>query len=59
MPSVHPVPLFSYAEIGVLACSKCHKPMRLSCIEPSAPGFDIRTFECLACNTTEKFSVAI
>ena len=43
----------------LLACSKCHKPMRLSCIEPSAPGFDIRTFECLACNTTEKFSVAI
>jgi hypothetical protein len=59
MPSVHPDRLFSCAEIGVLACSKCHKPMRLSCIEPSAPGFDIRTFECPGCNTTEKFSVAI
>jgi hypothetical protein len=59
MPSIQPVPLFSRSEIGILACSKCHKPMRLSCIEPSAPGFDIRTFECLGCNTTEKFSVAI
>jgi hypothetical protein len=59
MPSVHPNPLYSRAEIGILACSKCRKPMRLACIEPSSPGFDVRTFECSACDSRECFSVAI
>ena len=59
MPSVHPNPLYSRAEIGILACSKCHKPMRLACIEPSSPDFDVRIFECSACDKRECFSVAI
>jgi hypothetical protein len=59
MPSVHPNPLYSSAEVGILACSKCHKPMRLAFIEPSSPGFDVRTFECSACDNRECFSVAI
>ena len=59
MPSVQPNQLFSRAEIGILACSKCGKPMRFSCIEPAAPGYDIRTFECVECNSSERFSVAI
>jgi hypothetical protein len=51
--------LYSVAEIGVLACSLCGKPMRFSCIEPDQPGFDIRTFECAKCNSTVKFAVSI
>jgi len=59
MPSIQPNPLFTRAEIGILACSKCHKPMRLTCIEPATRGFDLRAFECSECNTIERFTVAI
>jgi hypothetical protein len=44
MPSTHLDPLYSRAEIGILECSKCGNPMRLSQIEPTAPGYDMRTF---------------
>jgi hypothetical protein len=44
MPSTHPDPLYSRAEIGILACSKCGNPMSLSQIEPAAPGYDVRNF---------------
>ena len=43
--SCHPlIPIHSTAgaEIGILACSKCGNPMRLSQIEPAAPGYDVR-----------------
>jgi ssDNA-binding Zn-finger/Zn-ribbon topoisomerase 1 len=59
MSSVHPNPIFSRAEIGILPCSKCGKPMRLARVEPAAPGYDVRIFECPECNTTGSFSVAI
>jgi hypothetical protein len=59
MLSIQPNPLFSVAEIEVLNCSECGKPMRLACIEPDKPGFDLRTFECAQCNTGESFLVAI
>jgi len=60
MPSTHhPDPLFSRAEIGILACGKCGKPMRLSRIEPGPPGFDLRTFECTKCDFDTAFVVAI
>jgi hypothetical protein len=59
MLSNQPNPLFSVAEIGILNCSKCGKPMRLACIEPNEPGFDLRTFECARCNAEEIFLVAI
>jgi hypothetical protein len=59
MPSVHPDPLYSRAEIGILECSKCGNPMRLSQIEPAAPGYDVRTFECAKCESSERFLVAI
>jgi hypothetical protein len=55
MPSTHLNPLYSRAEIGILACSKCGNPMRLSQIEPAAPGYD----ECAKCDSSERFSVAI
>jgi len=59
MPSTLPDPLYSRAEIGIMACSKCGNPMRLSLIEPAASGHDVRTFECVKCNSSERFSVAI
>jgi hypothetical protein len=37
MPSTQLNPLRSRAEIGILACSRCGNPMRLSHIEPAAP----------------------
>jgi hypothetical protein len=59
MPLIHPNPLFSRAEFGILACSKCGKPMRLSCIEPSSPGYDLRTFECEKCDSSERVTLVI
>ena len=29
--------------------------MRLSQIEPAAPGYDVHTFECAKCNSSERF----
>jgi len=59
MLSTQPNPVVSAVEIGILNCSGCGKPMRLACIEPAKPGFDLRTFECPKCNTGETFLVAI
>jgi hypothetical protein len=59
MPSIHLDPLYSRAEIGILACSTCGNPMRLSQIEPAAPGYDVRIFECAKCDSSERFLVAI
>jgi hypothetical protein len=59
MSSIQPNPLYSRAEIGILPCSKCGKPMRLACIEPIKTGHELRTFECPECKTTGSFAVAI
>jgi hypothetical protein len=64
MPSTQIDLLFSVADIGVadigvFSCAECSKPMKLSCIEPSEPGFDMRTFECQKCHHTVKFAVSI
>jgi hypothetical protein len=59
VPSTQSDPLFSVAEIGVIPCAKCGKPMRLSSIEPTEPGLDLRTFDCNKCNHTVKFAVSI
>jgi hypothetical protein len=59
MLSTQPNPIFSAAEIGILNCSGCGKPMRLACVEPDKAGFDLRTFECGKCNTGTTFLVAI
>jgi hypothetical protein len=52
-------PIFSVAEFGIMNCSGCGKPMRLACVEPDKPGFDLRTFECAKCNIGTTFLVAI
>jgi hypothetical protein len=31
----------------------------VGCIEPDKPGFDLRSFECARCNTSETFLVAV
>jgi hypothetical protein len=59
MPSAQSDALFSVAEIGVIPCAKCDKSMKLSSIEPTGPGFDVRTFECEKCNHIVKFAVSI
>jgi hypothetical protein len=59
MPATQTDRLFSLADIGVFSCAKCRKPMKLSCIEPSQPGFDAQTFECEKCNSTIKYDVLI
>ncbi len=59
MPSTDSEPIFSLAEIGILPCPKCGRPMRLSSVEAGSPGFDVRTFECAKCETTKSFAVAI
>src|ERR1700693_1002993 len=59
MSTVQANPIYSRAEIGILPCSKCGKPMRLACIEPAQPGHEVRTFQCSECKTTGSFAVAI
>jgi hypothetical protein len=59
MSSIQRNPLYSRAEIGILPCSKCGKPMRLACVEPTEPGHEVRTFECSECKTTGSFPVVI
>lgn len=59
MPTTEIEALFSVADIGVFPCAKCCRPMKLSCIELTAPGFDVRTFQCERCNHTETFAVSI
>jgi hypothetical protein len=59
MPATQTDRLFSLADIGVFSCAKCRKPMKLSCVEPSQPGFDVQTFECEKCNSTIKYDVLI
>jgi hypothetical protein len=39
-------PIFCIAEIGVLNCSTCCRPMKLTSIEPDKQDCDLRTFEC-------------
>ena len=34
-------------------CSKCGRPLILTRIEPEEPGFDLRTYYCAACETSE------
>jgi len=41
------------------ACTQCDGIMTLTCIEPGAPGVDIRTFECRNCHRIERHSVEI
>jgi hypothetical protein len=41
MSSIQQNPLYSRAEIGILPCSKCGKPMRLACIEPAQHSADV------------------
>jgi hypothetical protein len=59
MLSTQPNPISGAAGTGILNCSGCGKPMRLACVEPDKPGFDLRTFECAKCNTGTTFLVAI
>jgi hypothetical protein len=59
VPSPQNDPLFSIADSGVFSCAQCHKPMKLSSIEPGKPGFDMQTFKCEKCNSTLKFAVAV
>jgi hypothetical protein len=59
MQSTQPNPLFSVAEIGILNCSGCGKPVRLTSIEPDKAGYELRTFACANCNTDKAFLVAI
>jgi len=59
MLSTQPDPVFSVAEIGVLNCSGCGKPMRLACIAPEQPAVDLRTFEWAKCNTGKTFLVVL
>jgi hypothetical protein len=39
-------------------CAACGSPMRLSAIEPSSTGQDLRTFTCLNCKRVEMHIIA-
>jgi hypothetical protein len=49
----------SNPDLGTYNCSRCRTPMRLVCIEPGKPGFDLRTFECARCSAGETFLVPV
>lgn len=52
-------PIFCIAEIGILNCSTCRRPMRLTCIEPINDRCDIRTFECSKCDISKSLLVTV
>ncbi len=52
-------PILDVAAFGAPRCSRCGKPMRLTCIEPGKQGFDLRTFECARCSADKILLVAI
>ncbi len=35
-------------------CTACGAPMRLTAIEPSTVGYDLRTFTCRQCDRVER-----
>ena len=39
--------------VGQTACSRCGKKTRLSQTIPDKPGYDQRTFQCVACGHEE------
>jgi hypothetical protein len=39
-------------------CAACGSPMRLSAIEPSSTGHDLRTFTCQSCERVEVHVIA-
>jgi hypothetical protein len=38
-------------------CSKCGAAMALARVEPTQPGFDLRTFECTKCNNADQYII--
>jgi hypothetical protein len=40
-------------------CAACGSPMKLSAIEPSALGHDLRTFSCLGCYRVERHIIEV
>jgi hypothetical protein len=40
-------------------CSKCGRPLILTKIEPEEPEFDLRTYYCAACATSEVIIAAV
>jgi hypothetical protein len=40
-------------------CSRCGGPLKLTRIEPEEPGFDLRTYYCAACESSEFIIAAI
>jgi hypothetical protein len=59
MPSIQTDPLFCVADTGIFLCAECDRPMRLCCVEPQQPGFDLRTYECTQCRNTVKLVASI
>jgi hypothetical protein len=41
-----------------LPCTECGASVRLVCIEPAKPGFDLRTFKCSKCDNVDQYVVA-
>jgi hypothetical protein len=50
---------FKFVDILRPPCSKCGRPFVLTKIEPEEPGFDLRTYDCAACEDSEFIVAAI
>ena len=51
MPRPHPSPTSpALSSVECPRCPHCQARMRLGCIAPAPPGYDLRTFECAACD---------
>jgi hypothetical protein len=51
MPRPHPLPASpALSSVECPRCPHCQARMRLECIAPAPPGYDLRTFECAACD---------
>ena len=55
--NINPVIIMRDADAQRMKCPACGKKMKLHHIEPVAPRFDLRTFECAKCEMGETFVV--
>lgn len=56
---MRPTPTCANFQTTEAPCLNCNGPMKLALIEPANPRFELRTYECIPCGTTESFLMAI
>jgi len=54
-----PTPTCAHFRLAELSCTTCSSMMKLILSEPRSPRFELMTYRCVSCETTESFLMAI